>query len=218
MLPDDIRGKIENITAGVILEGQQDHCTAARNLLCRSYPTSRTVKKEFESQAIIKKKQAEDLEKFCTQHNLWVTQLPPKETFLARGGEARVYLHEDNRHVIKLNDAVYYATWLEFLNSILLHNLFFPSTIYELVGFAKENGTLLAVLEQPYVISDAPADLGNIQALLEFNGFERTRREDYEHKQLGLILEDMHDENVLVNSETLFFIDTVFYTVTPVHD
>jgi hypothetical protein len=23
----------------------------------------------------------------------------------------------------------------------------------------------------------------------------------------------MHDENVLVNSETLFFIDTVFYTV-----
>lgn len=31
----------------------------------------------------------------------------------------------------------------------------------------------------------------------------------------GLILEDMHDENVLVNSNTLFFIDSVFYTVTP---
>lgn len=38
------------------------------------------------------------------------------------------------------------------------------------------------------------------------------------HKELGLILEDMHDENVLVNSDTLFFIDTVFYTVTPVKD
>jgi hypothetical protein len=25
----------------------------------------------------------------------------------------------------------------------------------------------------------------------------------------------MHDENVIVNSDTLFFIDTVFYTVTP---
>ena len=48
---------------------------------------------------------------------------------------------------------------------------------------------------------------------LEYNGFENTRRHDYEHKQLCLILEDMHDENVLVNSETLFFIDTVFYTV-----
>lgn len=215
MLPDDTRSKIENITAGVILEGQQDSCTAARNLLCRSYPTSRTVKKEFESQAIIKKKQAKDLEKFCTQHNLWVEQLPPKETFLTRGGEARVYLQEDKRHVIKLNDAIYYATWLEYLNSILLHNLFFPNTAYDLIGFAKEEETLLAVLIQPFVISDAPVDLLDIKALLEYNGFKHTRRQDYENKQLGLILEDMHDENVIVNSDTLFFVDTVFYTVTP---
>ncbi len=34
-------------------------------------------------------------------------------------------------------------------------------------------------------------------------------------RELGLILEDMHDENVIVNSDTLFFIDTVFYTITP---
>ena len=51
--------------------------------------------------------------------------------------------------------------------------------------------------------------------MLDFNGFENTRRNDYFHKELGLILEDMHDENVLVNSDTLFFIDTIFYTVTP---
>ena len=38
---------------------------------------------------------------------------------------------------------------------------------------------------------------------------------DYLHKDLGLILEDMHDKNVLVNSETLFVIDTVFYTIDP---
>ena len=30
MLLDDIRSKIENIIAGVILKGQQDYCTAAR--------------------------------------------------------------------------------------------------------------------------------------------------------------------------------------------
>lgn len=95
MLTDDTRSKIENITVGVILKGQQDSCTTARNHLCRSCPTSTTVRKDFESQAIVKKEQAQ------------------------------------------------------------------------------------------------------------------------EHKQLGLILEDMHDENVLVNSETLFFIDTVFYTVIP---
>ena len=130
MIPDDTRSKIENIIAGVILEGQPDYCTAARNLLCGSYPTSTTVKKDFEGQTIIKKKQAQRLEQFCTEYGLWLRQLPTEDNFLTRGGEARVYLHNDNRHVIKLNDAVYYATWLEFLNSVLLHNLFFPNTVY----------------------------------------------------------------------------------------
>lgn len=117
--------------------------------------------------------------------------------------------------MIKLNDAIYYATWLEFLNSILLHNFIFPNTAYELIGFTKENDSLIAVLKQPFIISDATVDLDDINAFLEFNGFRSTRRHDYEHEGLGLILEDMHDENVLVNSETLFFIDTVFYTITP---
>ena len=80
MLPDDTRVKIKNITAGAILEGQPDHCTSARNFLSRSYPTSTTVKKEFESQAIIKKEQAKDLEKFSTEQSLWVP-LPKEETF-----------------------------------------------------------------------------------------------------------------------------------------
>ena len=34
---------------------------------------------------------------------------------------------------------------------------------------------------------------------------------------LGLILEDIHDENVLVNNDVLFFIDTVFYINTHKH-
>ena len=38
-------------------------------------------------------------------------------------------------------------------------------------------------------------------------------RNDYFNKELGLILEDMHDENIIVNSNKLFFIDTVFYTI-----
>lgn len=54
MLPDDTRRKIKNITAGTLLEGQSDHCTAARNLLCGRYPTSTKVKADFESKAIVK--------------------------------------------------------------------------------------------------------------------------------------------------------------------
>lgn len=216
MLSDDTRNKIKNITNGIIIEGQQDHCTTIRNFLCASFPTSTTVKTDFESKAIIKEEQAQILEKFSTENNLWVIDIPSEERYLTRGGEARVYLHTDSLNVVKLNDAVYYATWLEFFNSILLHNLIFENTAYTLEGFIKEEDVLYAVLKQPFITSDAPVELEDIKKLLVFNGFENTKRQDYFHPELGLILEDMHDENVIVNSEVLFFIDTVFYTVATV--
>lgn len=98
-------------------------------------------------------------------------------------------------------------------NSILLHNLIFPNTAYTLKGFIKEKDVLHAVIKQAFIVADGQAEMDNIKNYLAYNGFANTRRNDYHHKELGLILEDMHDENVLVNSNTLFFIDTVFYTV-----
>lgn len=213
MLRDDTEGKIKNITSGTILTGQSDTCTAIRNLLCTSFATSTTVKDDFEGKAIIKEEQVRFIEPYIAQHNLWVANLPGDDRFLTRGGEARVYLDADNKNVIKLNEAVYYATWLEFFNSILLHNLIFENTAYSLIGFLKQEDRLYAVLRQPFIKADTQVDLADIKTLLEFNGFINTRRNDYQHDRLGLILEDMHDENVLVNSEILFFIDTVFYTV-----
>lgn len=43
------------------------------------------------------------------------------------------------------------------------------------------------------------------------NGFENKRRNDYENDNLGLIIEDLHDENVLTRNGLLYFIDTVFF-------
>ena len=174
------------------------------------------VKANFESNAIIKKEQELFIEAYCDTHGFWLQHPPAENRYLTRGGEARIYLDNDNRHVIKLNDAVYYATWLEFLNSILLHNLIFTNTSYRLLGFLKQDDSLYAALEQVFVIASAQAELSDIKKFLEFNEFENSRRNDYANKWLGLILEDMHDENVIVNSDTLFFIDSVFYTVAPI--
>lgn len=215
MLSDDTREKLENIVRGIVLEGGKDPCTAARNLLCTSFRTSTTVKEDFEGQSIIKKEQEKLLKSHSTKENWWVRDLPDEDHFLARGGEAVIYLGPDNRSVIKLNDAVYYATWLEFFNSLVIHNLLFKDTAYIFLGFTDKNNCLQAVLQQAFIRSDAPVDLSDVKKLLAFNGFENTRRNDYYNKELGLILEDIHDENVIVNSETLFFIDTVFYTVSP---
>ena len=46
---------------------------------------------------------------------------------------------------------------------------------------------------------------------MEANGFENNRNHDYIHRKLGIIIEDLHDENVLTKKDTLYFIDTVFY-------
>ncbi len=97
MLQDDTRSKIKNITAGVIIEGSQDNCAAVRNLLCAGFATSTTVKKDFEGKALVKEKQAGLLEKYSSEKNLWITDLPGEDRYLTRGGEARVYLHADNK-------------------------------------------------------------------------------------------------------------------------
>ena len=127
MLSNDTRSKIKNITAGNVIEGGTDTCTEIRNYLCTGFPTSTTVKTNFEGKLLIKKEQAKFLETFSKKNNLWLKKLPAPETYFARGGEAMVYLDSDGRHVIKQNDAIYYATWLEFFDSLVLHNLFFPN-------------------------------------------------------------------------------------------
>jgi hypothetical protein len=54
-------------------------------------------------------------------------------------------------------------------------------------------------------------DLLNVKTFLTLNGFENNRNNDYINHDLGIILEDLHDENVLTQNEILYFIDTVFY-------
>ena len=102
MLPDDTRHKIENIVAGVVIEGATDNCTAIRNSLCRCYATSTTVKEDFEGKSIIKKEQEIFIAAYCDEHDLWVADCPKEDRYLTRGGEAKVYLHTDNLHVIQL--------------------------------------------------------------------------------------------------------------------
>jgi hypothetical protein len=94
---------------------------------------------------------------------------------------------------------------------LILHNFFFPDTAYKLIGFTKENNVLFAAVEQPFVSISQNTDLMQVKKFLTANGFENTRNNDYFNSDLGIILEDLHDENVLTKNGILYFIDTVFY-------
>jgi len=116
-----------------------------------------------------------------------------------------VYLNEEGNAVIKLNSGVFYYNWSDYLHSLLLHNFFFSATQYTLLG------SFYAVVQQPYIIVNEITDLNNVKAFMNNNGFMLKKNNDYFSKELGLIAEDLHDENVLTKDGVLFFIDTVFY-------
>lgn len=73
---------------------------------------------------------------------------------------------------------------------------------------------MFAVVRQPFVRSTETTNLENIRIFILENGFINKKANDYFHPELGIILEDLHDENVLTEGGVLQFIDTVFY-LTP---
>jgi hypothetical protein len=212
MISNEIREKLQDIVRGTRLQRSADRCSAVRNLLVESFGTGSTVKSEFESRAIVKKEQADFLRSWAEETGLWLSSLPPDSAYLTRGGESKVYLAADRLNVIKVNDAIYYATWTEYFNSLILHNLLFPNTAYSLLGFMDNDDNLNAVLQQPFIEGEQ-ARLDDIKELLSFTGFENTKRQDYYNREFGLVLEDMHDENVIARQNILFFVDTVFYVM-----
>jgi len=162
-----------------------------------------------ESEQQIKKQEATRLIDFAKKNNLWFSRFDASN-YISEGAEQKVYLM-NSYQVFKLNDSIYFTSWLDYLNNLLLHNFFFEDTSYELIGFTSLNNTLYSLVKQNYVQITEPTNLNVVKQFLETNGFQNIRNHDYYNPNLGIILEDLHDENVLVNNGIYYFIDTVFY-------
>ena len=156
-----------------------------------------------------KEEETKRLIQFVNDNNLWADNINI-ELYISEGAEQKVYL-KDSSTVLKLNDSIYYATWIDYFHNLLLNNLFFPDTAYKLLGFYYHLDVTYAVVEQPFVKSTEKTDLHIVKKFLENNGFRNTRNHDYFNEELSLILEDLHDENVITQHGMLYFIDTVFY-------
>ena len=157
-----------------------------------------------------KQKETANLIDYCNLNSLWVNDKVNFDLFISEGAEQKVYI-KNNKTVYKLNDSIYYSTWLDYFTNLLLNNYFFPDTAYLLVGFCLVGETLYALVEQPFVKANQPTNLNEVKEFMNANGFINTRNHDYYNTTLGIILEDLHDENVLTQDGVLYFIDTVFY-------
>ena len=172
---------------------------------------SKTTSGEIEeSELVNKKNEIERLALFANQNHLWYQSIN-ESTYIGEGAEQKVYLNEDGKNVIKLNDTIFYSSWEEYFISLLIHNYLFVTTSYELIGFYQEENSFYAVVKQPFIESKEATDLEKVKLFLKSNGFEHKKNNDYFNTELGIILEDLHDENVLTNEGVFFFIDSAIY-------
>lgn len=200
-----MKDELQNIISGKSQVRYGDAIQAISSYLRKSKSSSGT----FASSKQIKIEEATLIKQFCNKNSFWITAININ-AFVSSGAEQKVYLY--NKHkVIKLNDSIYYETWVDYFNNLLLNNYFFPDTAYQLIGFYEQDEVLYAVVEQKFVESDSQTELDNVNKFLTSNGFVNTRNNDFFHPEIGIILEDLHDENVLTYQGNLFFIDTVFY-------
>ena len=177
--------------------------------IARYLRSSKKANRISESEQQIKKQEATRLIDFAKKNNLWFSKFDASN-YVSEGAEQKIYLM-NSYQVFKLNDSIYFTSWLDYLNNLLLHNFFFEDTSYELIGFTFQNNTLYSLVKQNYNQITEPTNLNVVKQFLETNGFQNIRNHDYYNPSLGIILEDLHDENVLVNNGIYYFIDTVFY-------
>ncbi|MGB3589907.1 MAG: hypothetical protein WBA23_25385 [Tunicatimonas sp.] len=205
MPQNSLKYEIQHVLSGKSQVGHGALIQAVASYLKASTPAGAVV----EADQQYKQQETARLVEYAEQNEFWVNGIS-FSNFVSAGAEQRVYI-KDGRSVYKLNDSIYYASWVDYLHNLLLNNFFFPDTAYQLVGFYRQENTLYAVVTQPFVRANQPTDLSLVKAFMNNNGFENTRNHDYYNPELGIILEDLHDENVLTQNGILFFIDTVFY-------
>ncbi|MEO8616636.1 MAG: AIR synthase-related protein, partial [Luteolibacter sp.] len=136
-----------------------------------------------------------------------------------RGAEQKVY-PAGNCEYIKANNGSYHGHWLQYLERLQFHRILFPDTAYQIIGLLEDDGHLAFVVSQPeaYAAKDSKGyEKGATRAQVEIYmtrlGAYRFRNDDYYLPAEDLLIEDLHDENVLLgeDGETLRFIDPVIY-------
>jgi len=92
----------------------------------------------------LKKQEEQCLRQYIEKNDLWITTID-LNNYISEGAEQKVYLR-NGKSVWKLNDAIYYASWTDYLVNLLLNNYFFPDTAYELKGFFEDENKTYCML------------------------------------------------------------------------
>jgi hypothetical protein len=135
----------------------------------------------------------------------------------ARGeAEHRLYFEQTAQRWLKCNNLSNYGNWMAYFQAIQLHNWLFPVAPLKLEGFVYEGAHLRPLVSQPHIPAVRGATQSEVDATMLRLDFEpirardSTRQFDYISKSLGVEVNDLHDENVLVTDvQAVVIIDPV---------
>lgn len=128
------------------------------------------------------------------------------------GAEHEVYFDPAVQRWFKRNNLIYHNTYLEYFHRLALHNFLFPEAPVCLEGFVTSDETLMPVLSQPNVRVDHGATHAVTERAMQLLGFERQQDDNYYSRSLGVLVEDLHDENVVIGEDgELYVIDPALY-------
>lgn len=134
---------------------------------------------------------------------------------LLRGGENDVYLSNDGKSVIKVNDFSYLpdnsTNFDSFMNRVDAHNELFPNDAITVLGFTRNSeGMISVVLSQPYISNAREATQEEIDNFLEGMDFYTDMSGNWTDGTFDIA--DTKPNNVLVDADgNLHFIDVLPY-------
>lgn len=201
-----LKYELQNVINGKGGQGESNLIQTAKAFIGSDTQTGGAFKETKRS----KSEEERALRAFAVANNLLLSA-GDLGTYITEGAEQKIFYHDTEGCLYKMADSIFYENWTDYFNNLLLHNYFFPDTAYTLTGFTDDGKSLYAVVKQVFVFNTESTNLETVKNYLLENGFQHKKNNDYFHPYLGVILEDLHDENVLINSGVLFFIDTVFY-------
>lgn len=173
----------------------------------------------LKDKSLTKAQEQEELVKFIDENGLMIP-----ETFelnstdlIGEGGEQQVFRPGRGKKVVKINQAGNYKSWKNYMNSLSAHNLLFPDTKYDLVGFALLDDSLAIVVEQDFVRPNSDTSAKQVQEYLEQKGFTLQSSEQFDDNNfyhtytnpVGTLVSDINNDNVYTKDGKLYFIDTI---------
>jgi hypothetical protein len=125
--------------------------------------------------------------------------------------EHEIYFDEASGRWFKRNNLSYHLSWADYFDRVALHGYLFPEAAIKLEGFVETEEGLKPVVSQPDIPANRGATRREVESEMRKLGFRRVRGDDYQRSD-GIVVEDLHDENVLLDENgRLAFIDPVIY-------